>query len=337
MNDIGAAVLHPDAGFTLFTHGASSAASHVDALLGAMLLLCGGMALLLAVLVTWLCIRYRRGAQVDRSQPPSGAGGLEAAWTIVPLALFLGLFGWAARDFLAEHSPPPDALPIHVLGKQWMWKLQHGNGRREVNELHIPLNRPVELILASQDAIHSFYVPAFRLKQDVVPGRITHLWFSATRAGEFRIFCSEYCGGEHSAMIGRVIVMQPDAYARWLEAGPHEPGLVEQGFTLFRSAGCSGCHATGSTVHAPLLEGLYGRQVHLQDGRTVLADETYLRDAILLPARDVTAGFAPVMPSYAGQFSEEQLQQLLAYLRAGAPASAGAGSARAPSTPEYRP
>ena len=200
-----------------------------------------------------------------------------------------------------------------------MWKLEHGNGRREINELHVPQGQPVELILASEDAIHSFYVPAFRLKQDAVPGRLTHLWFTATRLGEFRLFCSEFCGSEHAGMVGKVTVMPAAEYARWLDAGPAEPGMVQQGFALYRSSGCSGCHDAGSTVHAPLLQDLYGRTVHLQDGRNVTADDNYLRDSIVLPARDVVAGFAPVMPSYAGQFDEEQLQQLVAYLRAGAP------------------
>jgi cytochrome c oxidase subunit 2 len=318
MNDQPAHLADP--GLHLF-NAASSAADGTDKLFVAMLLLCGVMALVLGGLILWMCIRYRAGATVDRSNAPNDAGGLEAAWTIVPLLLFLGIFTWAARDFLAEHRAPPGALPIHVVGKQWMWKLEHGNGRREINELHVPQDQPVELILASEDAIHSFYVPAFRLKQDAVPGRLTHLWFTATKLGEFRLFCSEFCGSEHAGMVGKVTVMPAAEYARWLDAGPAEPGMVQQGFALFRSSGCSGCHDAGSTVHAPLLRNLYGRTVHLQDGRDVTADDNYLRDSIVLPARDMVAGFAPVMPSYAGQFDEEQLQQLIAYLRAGAPAA----------------
>lgn len=305
--------------FSLFSQGASSIAPHTDALFGAMLLLCGTMALLITVLIVWFCVRYRRGADVDRSHPPSNARRLEIFWVIAPLLIFLGIFGWAASDYLTLRTPPPGALPIHVVGKQWMWKLQHGNGRREINTLHVPLNQPIELVMASEDVIHSFYVPAFRLKQDVVPGRYTRFWFTPTRLGEFRLFCAEYCGSDHSAMVGSVTVMTPADYARWLEAGPAEPGMVQQGFALFRNAGCSGCHAAGSTVHAPLLHGLSGRQVHLQDGRTVTADDNYLRDAILQPSRDIVAGYPAVMPSYAGQFDESQLEMLLAYLRAGAP------------------
>jgi cytochrome c oxidase subunit 2 len=325
MNDAPATLVPP--AFTLFTRGASSIAGHTDALFGAMLLLCGGMALMIAVAIVWFCVRYRRGAEVDRSNPPSNARGLEIAWTVAPLLIFLGVFGWAASDYLVLREPPANALPIHVVGKQWMWKLQHGNGRREINTLHVPLNQPVELVMASEDVIHSFYVPAFRLKQDVVPGRYTRFWFTPTRLGEFRLFCSEYCGSDHSAMVGSVIVMPPADYARWLQSGPAEPGMVQQGFALFRSAGCIGCHSAASTVHAPLLQGLSGRQVHLQDGRTVQADDNYLRDAIVQPSKDVVAGFAPVMPSYAGQFDESQLQMLLAYLRAGAPADPDAPGA----------
>jgi cytochrome c oxidase subunit 2 len=318
MNDQPARLAEP--GLQLFG-AASSVATATDTLFVALLLLCGAMALLLAALVVWLCVRYRAGAAVDRSDPPSDAGALEATWIVVPLLVFLGIFAWAARDFLVEQRPPPDALPIHVVGKQWMWKLEHGSGRREINELHVPQGRPVELILASEDAIHSFYLPAFRLKQDAVPGRVTHLWFTATRLGEFRLFCSEFCGSEHAGMVGKVTVMSPAEYARWLDAGPVEPGTVQQGFALYRSSGCSGCHDAGSTVHAPMLQGLYGRRVQLQDGRSVTVDESYLRDSIVLPDRDVVAGFAPIMPSYAGQLDETQLQQLVAYLRAGAPSN----------------
>jgi len=314
---------------TLFSQGASSIARHTDALFGAMLLLCSAMALLIAGLIIGFCVRYRRGNATDRSNPPSNARALEIAWVVLPVLIFVGVFAWTTRDYLLLRAAPGDALPVHVVGKQWMWKLQHANGRREINTLHVPLNQPVELIMASQDVIHSFFIPAFRLKQDLVPGRTTRLWFTATQLGEFRLFCAEYCGSEHAGMVGSVTVMTPADYARWLQAGPAEPGLVQQGFALFRSAGCSGCHTAASTVHAPLLQGLAGRMVHLQDGRTVLADDNYLRDAILQPHKDVAAGFAPVMPSYAGQLDESQLQMLLAWLRAGAPADA-ATSAETP-------
>jgi cytochrome c oxidase subunit 2 len=203
---------------------------------------------------------------------------------------------------------------VTVVAKQWMWKLQHRNGRREINELHVPQGEAVVLTMTSEDAIHSFFAPAFRVKQDVVPGRYTRLWFKPTRAGTYPLFCSEYCGSAHSAMIGRIVVLPPAEFGRWLASGPATPGLAEYGFALFRQLGCSGCHDARSTVHAPLLDGLMGRTVHLEDGRTLVADEVYVRDSILEPAKDVVAGYAPVMPSFAGQVGEEDVQALIAYI-----------------------
>jgi len=303
------------ANFRLLQQSASSIAERYDLLFTAMLVLCTAIALTLAVLIVVFCIRWRRGSPADRRLSGRGMRGIEVTWTLTPFIVFMGLFTWAANDFIALVRVPADALPVSVEARQWMWKLQHRSGRREINELHMPLGQPVRLLMTSQDAIHSFFAPAFRLKQDVVPGRITTLWFTATQLGEFRLFCAEYCGSEHSQMMGRIVVMPQADFARWLAAGPATPSLTQYGFALFRRLGCSGCHAAGSTVHAPSLEGLYGRTVHLQDGRSVLADENYLRDAILLPRKDIVAGFEPVMPSYAGQVSEEDVQALIAWLR----------------------
>ncbi len=305
--------------FRLIAQSASSIAPRTDLLFTAMLLLCGLMAVALAVLIVWFSIRYRAGSRVDRSHPPSNARGLEAAWTAIPFVLFLGIFAWAGHDSVQAQRTPRDAIPVYVVAKQWMWKLQHGNGRREINELHVPLNQPVVLIMASQDAIHSFFVPAFRLKQDVVPGRYTRLWFTATQLGDFRILCSEYCGSDHSAMLGHVIVMSQADYGRWLEAGratpDDEPSPQQFGAALYRKFACASCHGVGSSVGAPRLEGLYGQPVALEDGATVTADDAYLRESIVAPKRRVVRGQAAIMPSYAGQMSEEDLQNLVAYLR----------------------
>jgi cytochrome c oxidase subunit 2 len=301
-------------GLRLLHAAASTQASRTDAIFLAMLLLCGTVAIVLLVLVVWFSLRYRRGRDVDRT-PPRQMKGIELAWTVTPLLIFFGVFGWAARDYVTMADPPADALPVSVVARQWMWKLQHRSGRREINELHVPLGEPVVVTMTSQDVIHSFFIPAFRLKQDVLPGRYTRLWFTATQLGEFPLFCSEYCGSEHSQMTGRVVVMSPSDYGRWLASGPSEPGMAQYGFALFRQLGCSGCHDPRSTIHAPLLEGLYGRTVHLQDGRSRVADADYLRDSILVPAKDVVAGFAPVMPSFAGQVTEEDLQALIAYIQ----------------------
>ena len=301
-------------GFHLLDAAASKQAGRTDAIFLAMVLLCGTVAAILCVLIIVFAVRYRRGNRVDRT-PPRELRGIEIAWTVAPLLVFFGIFGWAARDFVTMADPPADALPITVVAKQWMWKLQQRNGRREINELHVPQGEPVVLTMTSEDVIHSFFVPAFRIKQDVLPGRYTRLWFTATQLGEFPLFCSEYCGSEHSQMIGRVVVMTPADYGRWLDSGPAQAPLAQYGFALFRQLGCSGCHDARSTIHAPLLDGIYGRTTHLQDGRSVVADANYLRDSILVPNKDVVAGFEPVMPSYAGQVSEEDVTALIAYLQ----------------------
>jgi cytochrome c oxidase subunit II len=308
----GAAVL------SLLRPGASSVADRTDLLFTGMLVLTGTIVVAVSVTIVLFCVRFRQGAHVERG-PVQRKLGLELAWTLIPLALFIILFIVAGHDFVRLYRVPEDALPVYVVAKQWMWKLQHRSGRREINELHVPLGQPVRLLMTSQDAIHSFYAPAFRLKQDVLPGRYTALWFTPTKLGEFHLFCAEYCGTEHSRMIGRIVVMPAAEYERWEAAGTEQPSLAQYGFALFRQLGCSGCHAAGSSVHAPSLNKLLGREVHLQDGRTLVADENYVRDSILLPKKDVVAGFEPIMPSFAGQLSEEQIQALIAYLRAGGP------------------
>lgn len=297
-----------------FPPAASTAAARYDTLMLAMTIVLGIVALVLWLATVWLCIRYRAASTVDRSGVPTGNRALELTWFIGLLVVFLAAFGWAAADFAQLYRIPPQATPVFVVARQWMWKLEHANGRREINELHIPVGQPVRLQMTSQDVIHSFFVPAFRLKADVVPGRYTTLSFTPTRAGEFHLMCSEYCGTDHAAMGGRVIVMPPAEFARWLDSGNPMPDFAARGFELFRRYGCSGCHAAGSTVHAPDLTGLPGRLVHLNDGRTVKADDAYLRDSILQANKDIVAGYAPIMPSFAGQMPEEDLFAILAYL-----------------------
>jgi cytochrome c oxidase subunit 2 len=312
----------PSATFELLAPGASSIASQTDMLFTVMLVVCGFVALTLAVLIVWFSIRYREGVRVNRSHPPSRANRLEAAWTVLPLLLFIGAFAWSAHDYAHARRVPADATPVYVVAKQWMWRLQHGNGRQEINELHVPIDKPVVLILASQDVIHSFYVPAFRLKQDVVPGRYTRLWFTASKLGDFRIMCSEYCGSQHSAMLAHVIVMRQADYALWLDSAPprsigtsSEPTTAQLGEGLFKRLACASCHAQGSSVNAPALEGLYGREVPLEGGGHVIADDDYLRESIVAPKRRIVRGQAAVMPSYAQQLNEEDVQNLVAYLR----------------------
>jgi len=225
------------------------------------------------------------------------------------------LFAWGADAYFYEEVPPPDTLDINVIGKQWMWKIQHQEGNREINELHIPVDRSVKLTMGSEDVIHSFFVPAFRVKQDVVPGRFTTEWFKPTRIGRYRFYCSEYCGAFHSQMQGLIYVMAPADYERWLAANRPADTLAQAGEHLFRELGCSGCHVNSSAVHAPPLAGLYGNLVPLSDGAFVRADDQYLRDKILLPNKELPAGYEPVMPSFQGHVTEAQLMELIAYLK----------------------
>jgi cytochrome c oxidase subunit II len=236
-------------------------------------------------------------------------------WSVIPFFIFLGMFGWGAQIYFNESQEPKNAMEVHVIGKQWMWKLEHLQGKREINELHVPLGQMVKLEMTSQDVIHSFFMPAFRIKEDVLPGRYTAQWFKATKVGTYPIFCAQYCGTNHALMIGQVIVMTPNDFAAWLKTGRETVSVAQRGERLFHDFGCSGCHAAQAAVRAPLLEGVYGSQVPLQDGRIVHADERYLRDCILLPNTQIVAGFDPVMPSFQGRLSEDDLFAIITYIK----------------------
>lgn len=300
---------------SLFPSSASNLAPQVDHVYFALLALCSVVAVGVLIAALFCCIRYRHGSKADRTLPKRGPLPIEITWTAIPLFIFLGLFFWAAEVFFGMSRPPGDAAEIYVVGKQWMWKVQHPDGRREINELHIPVGRPVKLIMSSQDVIHDFFVPAFRNKQDVVPGRYTTEWFKPTRPGKYHIFCAQYCGTDHSHMIGWVYVMEPAEHARWLAGQPASDSLVAQGERAFRNRGCSGCHAPNSTIRAPLLDGIYGKRVPLSDSTLVTADEQYLRDSILQPNKQIAAGYQPIMPTFQGQISEEELNAIIAYLK----------------------
>jgi cytochrome c oxidase subunit 2 len=310
--------------FHLLPVSASTAAGRYDMLALAVFTLIGFVALAVLVLIVFFSIRYRKSSAADRSHAPATGRRIEVAWTVIPLLLFLAIYAWGAYDYARLYREPPNAMPVFVVAKQWMWKLEHASGRREIDELHVPLGQPVRLVMTSQDVIHSFYVPAFRIKQDVVPGRYTTIWFTPTQTGEFHLFCAEYCGTDHAGMHGRIVVMRPAEFTAWLQSGNTQPGIAARGFEQYRRYGCSGCHEAQSSVHAPDLHGLLGRTVHLQDGRTLVADEAYIRDSVLLPKKDVAAGFEPIMPSFAGQISEEDLLAIIEYIR-----STGGSDARA--------
>jgi len=295
---------------------ASMQAVQTDRIYSVLLAFSAVIVVIVGGLVIVFSIRYRRGSKADRAELPRiMSRELEIGWTSATLFLALFIFWWVSSTQLSALVPPKNAIEIHVVAKQWMWKTQHANGAREINELHVPIDVPVRLVMTSQDVIHSFFVPAFRMKQDVLPGRYTETWFRATKLGSFHLFCAEYCGSEHSRMTGRIVVVSQDEYGSWLTAQPQGDGLAKEGEAIFRARGCSGCHAEASKVHAPKLRGLYGRAVQLADGRTVTADDAYLRDSMLLPKRDITAGFEPIMPSYKGILTDGEIVSLTAYIR----------------------
>lgn len=293
---------------------ASTFAGRIDGLFDTLLALCAVVVLGVFVAMIWFCVKYRHGSGADRSGEPHQRLGVELTWTLIPFVMFIAIFGWSIKLWVELRTPPQDATPIYVVAKQWMWKVQHPGGQREIDQLHVPLGQPIRLVMTSQDVIHSFYVPAFRVKQDVLPGRYTQLWFTATQTGAFDLFCAEFCGTDHARMGGQVIVLTPADYAQWLHAHAGI-GLAAQGATLFRRLGCSGCHDPQSGVHAPDLNGLYGSTVPLSDGTQILADERYLHDSIMLPKSQVAAGYAPIMPSYAGRIGEDDVLALVAYLK----------------------
>lgn len=297
-----------------FAPASSSLGAQVDTLFDAILWLTAAVAAAIGITILWFCIRYRQGSKAARGAPLVNSRALETTWIAVPVVVFSVIFTASAALLPRYYDSPADAETIYVVGKQWMWKLEHRDGRRELNELHVALGRPVRLVMISQDVIHSFFVPALRFKQDLLPGRYTSIVFTPTRAGVFGLGCAEYCGAQHSRMRGRVVVLEPAALERWLAAGGERTPLAERGFQLYRELGCSGCHEPGSTVAAPPLRGLFGHEVRLADSQTTIADESYLRNAILHPALQVVAGYRDIMPSYEGQLGEEDVVALVAWL-----------------------
>jgi cytochrome c oxidase subunit II len=303
--------------FPLIPEQASTFASKVDLLYYSLVVFSVFFSLLVFSLILVFAIRFRRREGRPAKAAASTAGNLrvEVVWTAIPFFLSIGLLVWGVDLYVAQERPPKNALDIDVIGKQWMWTIQHPTGQREINELHVPLGRIVKLTMATEDVIHSFFVPAFRVKQDVVPGRFTTLWFEATRVGEYHLFCAEYCGTNHSGMGGKVVVMKPADYESWLGADPPSEPPVAAGARLFEEHGCKSCHLAETGRRGPSLIGLPGREVHLQSGVKVVADEDYLRESILDPNAKMVAGFEPLMPTFAGQLTPVQLLQIIAYIK----------------------
>lgn len=294
---------------------AATSGDAVNALFVAELALSAVIMLTVVVMMLYFCVRYRRESDARRDGRVQETWRYEIAWTTATLALFLVLFVFGAQLYIWLYQPPPADLELYVVGKRWMWKVEHPGGQREINALHVPMNKTVRLVLASEDVIHSFFVPAFRIKHDIIPGTLEMLWFKATKPGTYGLACSQYCGLQHATMRGSVIVMTDADYARWLTDQGVASSLAKEGEALFRAHGCSGCHDDNSTVHAPSLAGVYGTYVRLSDGSFRLADETYLHDCILNPRSFNVAGYPPLMPDFSGQLSEDDVFKLVAFIR----------------------
>jgi cytochrome c oxidase subunit 2 len=299
----------------LFPEAASTIATRVDALYFFLLGLTAFFSVLIAGLIVYFAIKFRRRSPREIGQRIHTHYALEITWTVIPLLITMVLFVWASHVYVAMISPPDETLNIYVVGKQWMWKFQHLDGQREINELHLPVGRDVKLIATSEDVIHDFFVPAFRVKADVIPGRYVTIWFRPTKAGRYRLFCAEYCGTKHSGMTGEVVVMDPPEYQAWLSGGATQQTLGEAGQQLFSDLACNTCHRPDLKGRGPVLEGLFGSTVTLQSGEKITADEAYIRESILNPAAKITAGYQPIMPTFQGQVSEEQLLALVEYVK----------------------
>jgi cytochrome c oxidase subunit II len=306
-------------GIPLFPEAASSFASEVDALYLFIVAVSAFFTVAVSIAVVFFGIRYRRkhaeevGAHIEGSLP------LELAWSIIPTIISMVMFAWGAKLFYEMRVPPAETMQIYAVGKQWMWKFQHTGGQREINELHVPMGRPIKVLVTSEDVLHDLYFPAFRTKIDAIPGRYQPLWFTATKPGRYRIFCAEYCGTKHSGMIGEVVVMEPQEYQAWLGGGGNEGTMAERGAKLFGDLACSTCHLDNGQGRGPSLKDIVGRAVELADGSTATVDEGYLRESILNSQSKVVKGFTPLMPTFQGLISEEGLAALIEHIKSLSP------------------
>jgi len=301
--------------FPLFPEQASTLAKDIDGIFFFGLAVAVVFSLLIAVLVIGFAVRFKRRRVDEVGQKEKSPVWLELTWSVIPLVIMLFMFGWGLQVFFKSYRTPADAERYYVVGKQWMWKIQHPEGNREINTFHMPVNRPIEIVLTSEDVIHSFFIPAFRIKRDAVPGRYNSAWFEATETGEFDIYCTEYCGAEHSLMIGKAIVMEEHEYEAWLSGTKPEQPLALSGSQLFQQYNCHTCHRDDSDARAPYLNGISGTEVVMANGQTRVADDAYIRESILNPSADIVAGYQPIMPTYRGQIGEEQILELLSYIK----------------------
>jgi cytochrome c oxidase subunit 2 len=302
-------------GFPLFPEAASTIAGGVDLLYLFMVAICLLLSVGIFIAIFYFALRYRRQHPDEVPKPIHGSLQLELLWSGIPFLITLCMFVWGTVVYFNNVNPPPGAMEIYVVGKQWMWKIQHPEGHREINELHVPVGIPVKLTMATEDVIHSFYIPAFRVKKDVVPGMYSSMWFEPTKPGKYHLFCAEYCGNQHSGMIGAVHVLEQADYEAWLSGAPRGETMVQAGERLFQRLGCFTCHRSDAPGRGPSLEGVYNQPVKLQGGRTVIADEAYLRESILRPNAKIVEGFRTEMPTFQGQITEEGLMQIIAYIK----------------------
>jgi len=295
---------------------ASSIAKSVDHLYMFLTAITVFFSALIFSLIFYFMIKYRRRSPDERPKAIEGSFPLEVLWTAIPTMIVAVIFIWGSLLYFRNSEAPKGSMEIFVTGKQWMWKIEHPEGQREINELHVPLGQPVKLTMTSEDVIHDFFVPAFRVKKDVSPGRYTTLWFTATKVGTFHLFCAQYCGAFHAGMIGLIIVQEPDEFERWLAGGAAGESMEQAGAKIFQANSCITCHATNGTGLAPSLLGVYGHPVKLTTGESVMADDAYIKESILLPKAKVVLGYTPIMPSYQGQLTDEQINNLISYIRA---------------------
>ena len=315
--------------FPLFPTQASTVAAEVDSLLAFLTFVTAFFSFLIAGLIIYLAVKYRYNSDADRTGGERSHLALELAWTAVPLVIVMFIFGWGVHLFYRMKVIPKDAVELFVVGKQWMWKVQHPEGPREINALHVPVGRRIQLTMISEDVIHSFYIPAFRIKQDVIPGRYTKQWFEATKTGTYHLFCAEYCGTLHAGMVGQVTVMEPKDYQAWLAGGGATPASMNaSGSELFKRMGCAACHSpTGDQSRGPTLQNVFGNKIALDNGQTVIADEAYLRESILRPAAKIVRGYQPIMPAYQNQLSEQNILDLITYIKTLKTAAPAGGAA----------
>ena len=319
-------------GFSLFPPQASTLAPEVDNLYLGVLAITGFVALLVIALVAYFALKYRDYTGDRIGAPVSGSVFLEVGWSLIPFFIFIGIFVWASIVFFHIVRAPDQTLEIYSTGKRWMWRFQHADGQREINELHVPLGRPVRVVFTSEDVLHDLFIPAFRVKADAVPGRYSAIWFTATKTGEYHLFCAEYCGTRHSGMIGTVFVMEPNDYEAWLSGGGATAGggsMVQQGEQLFTQLACVTCHLPDGSGRGPSLVGVFGSTVTLDNGTKVVADESYLRESILMSQAKIVAGYQQLMPTFQGLVNEDGLASLIEYIKSMQPSGARVVSAQA--------